>query len=501
MILRQLMSVVGAMGVTASVLVATASSSAGVVSGVCSSGMCTTTIPYSGRVQQFVVPTGVSSVTVVVDGASGGSATVSGTVLGHGGGGGETRATLAVTPLSTLSLVIGGAGASTDITSSDPTAGAGGFGGGGQGGTGGSFSSGGTGGGGGSFLFYPSGSLAVAAGGGGGAGFALKTGGAGGSAATDATAGAAGDEGAESGQPGTGSGNGAGGAAGTNTFGDATAGTSGTGSVSSTTVLPVGGTGGNGGEAAGGGGGGYHAGGGGGGLDDAGAVSSAGGGGGAGYADPAATNVSGSTGARAGNGQITISWALPATPVSVQAPSSGRVGQPMQATATLGGVNPQGVVTFRVFGPGDSTCATALFTSPVAANGATPVQSAEYTPTSGGTYRWTATYTGDGSNGAGASGCDDPSATVVVGSRPTVTAVSPASGPAAGGQSVVITGTGLTGAIKVLFGSTQATSYTVDDDGQITAVAPAHVIGTVKVRVKTPGGLSAKSPAARYRFR
>ena len=52
---------------------------------------------------------------------------------------------------------------------------------------------------------------------------------------------------------------------------------------------------------------------------------------------------------------------------------------------------------------------------------------------------------------------------------PAVTGLSPTSGPAAGGTSVTITGTGFTGATAVDFGTTAATSYTVvsntDDHG------------------------------------
>ncbi|QIL19344.1 autotransporter domain-containing protein [Thermomonas sp. HDW16] len=70
--------------------------------------------------------------------------------------------------------------------------------------------------------------------------------------------------------------------------------------------------------------------------------------------------------------------------------------------------------------------------------------------------------------------------------------MSPASGPAAGGTTVTITGTRLTGATAVNFGTTVASSFTVDTDTQITATAPAGS-GTVDVIVTTPGGTSAAS--------
>ncbi|WP_063834225.1 IPT/TIG domain-containing protein [Nocardia rhamnosiphila] len=73
---------------------------------------------------------------------------------------------------------------------------------------------------------------------------------------------------------------------------------------------------------------------------------------------------------------------------------------------------------------------------------------------------------------------------------PALTSISPASGSAAGGTTVVLTGTNLTGATAVSFGGTPATSFTVNSSTQITAVAPAHSVGTVLVRVTTAGGTS-----------
>ncbi|MGV9840231.1 ice-binding family protein [Nocardia niigatensis] len=73
---------------------------------------------------------------------------------------------------------------------------------------------------------------------------------------------------------------------------------------------------------------------------------------------------------------------------------------------------------------------------------------------------------------------------------PTLTSISPVSGSAAGGTTVVLTGTNLTGATAVSFGGTPATSFTVNSSTQITAVTPAHSAGTVAVTVTTAGGTS-----------
>jgi hypothetical protein len=72
---------------------------------------------------------------------------------------------------------------------------------------------------------------------------------------------------------------------------------------------------------------------------------------------------------------------------------------------------------------------------------------------------------------------------------PTLTALSPTSGSVAGGTTVTLTGTGLSTATAVTFGTTPATSFTVNSDTQITAVAPAGT-GTVPVTVTTSGGTS-----------
>jgi hypothetical protein len=82
----------------------------------------------------------------------------------------------------------------------------------------------------------------------------------------------------------------------------------------------------------------------------------------------------------------------------------------------------------------------------------------------------------------------------------TVTGITPSTGSAAGGASVVISGTNFTGATAVVFGSTNATSFTVDRSSQITAVAPAGTAGLVNVRVTAPGGTSAIVAAGQFTY-
>jgi cysteine-rich repeat protein len=84
--------------------------------------------------------------------------------------------------------------------------------------------------------------------------------------------------------------------------------------------------------------------------------------------------------------------------------------------------------------------------------------------------------------------------------QPRVASVSVTSGPAAGGTSVTVTGTGFTGATAVTFGATPAPSFTVNGDTSITVVSPAASAGTVDVTVTTAGGTSAASSTDQFTF-
>ncbi|MEL5960512.1 IPT/TIG domain-containing protein [Streptomyces sp. CLV115] len=72
---------------------------------------------------------------------------------------------------------------------------------------------------------------------------------------------------------------------------------------------------------------------------------------------------------------------------------------------------------------------------------------------------------------------------------PVITGLVSDQGPSAGGDSVTVTGSGLTYATAVLFGSVPA-GFTVVSDTQLTTTAPPGVLGAVTVRVVTPGGTS-----------
>jgi hypothetical protein len=83
---------------------------------------------------------------------------------------------------------------------------------------------------------------------------------------------------------------------------------------------------------------------------------------------------------------------------------------------------------------------------------------------------------------------------------PTVTGVSPATGPLAGGLPVTITGTNFSGPVAVYFGTTRASGVTVVSDTEITATIPKGKAGTVNVTVTTVGGTSVTSTADKFTY-
>ncbi|MER5179382.1 IPT/TIG domain-containing protein [Streptomyces sp. NPDC002896] len=80
---------------------------------------------------------------------------------------------------------------------------------------------------------------------------------------------------------------------------------------------------------------------------------------------------------------------------------------------------------------------------------------------------------------------------------PVVSALTPSAGPATGGNTVTVTGSGFLAATAVRFDSTPAASITVVSDTRIDANAPAGAAGTVAVTVTTPGGTSNAAPYTR----
>ena len=83
---------------------------------------------------------------------------------------------------------------------------------------------------------------------------------------------------------------------------------------------------------------------------------------------------------------------------------------------------------------------------------------------------------------------------------PTVSSISPTSGPSGGGTVVTITGSNFNGASAVNFGSSAAAAFRVTDPTQITATSPVHAAGPVYVTVTTSGGTSAPTNFGQFTY-
>ncbi|MGY2154529.1 IPT/TIG domain-containing protein, partial [Nocardia gipuzkoensis] len=236
---------------------------------------------------------------------------------------------------------------------------------------------------------------------------------------------------------------------------------------------------------------------------------------------PTITSISPTAGPASGGNSVTITGTNFTGPLTVRFGSTATiftVNSPTQITATAPAGSP-GTVQVTVTGSGGTSngvnytyagvpsltsinpntgpvtggttvvlTGTGLSTTSAVTFGGTPATSftvnsntqvTAVAPAGTGTVQVTVTTAGGTSNGL--------SYTYVA--VPTLTSVVPNSGPAAGGTTVVLTGTGFTGATAVTFGATPATSFTVNSATQITAVAPAGT-GTVQVTVTAPGGTS-----------
>lgn len=131
-----------------------------------------------------------------------------------------------------------------------------------------------------------------------------------------------------------------------------------------------------------------------------------------------------------------------ATPtLTTTASAATEVGLQIFDTAVLaGGNSPTGTITFTLYGPGDTSCATAIFTSPVTVTGNATYDSQPFTTSQAGTYRWRASYGGDANNTAVSTACNDPNESVIVG-KASVALTTAASGPVALGSPITDTAT------------------------------------------------------------
>ncbi|MGV3624442.1 MAG: IPT/TIG domain-containing protein, partial [Archangium sp.] len=81
---------------------------------------------------------------------------------------------------------------------------------------------------------------------------------------------------------------------------------------------------------------------------------------------------------------------------------------------------------------------------------------------------------------------------------PSLTAIAPASGDAAGGTTVRLTGAGFSASATVTFGGTAATQVTLVSGTELDVVAPAHATGAVDVAVTVDGATATLAGAFTY---
>jgi large repetitive protein len=142
-----------------------------------------------------------------------------------------------------------------------------------------------------------------------------------------------------------------------------------------------------------------------------------------------------------------------------------------------------------------------LFHGPTFAAGTFGALATTAVPTTGAvTFQHTIT-SGDLTNGIAVDPENDDSIVVACGGAPTVTGVSPNTGPPAGGTTVVITGTNFSVAnTSVTVGGIAVTSFTVNSSTQITATVPPDVNGPENVIVSTLTGTSGSNSPLTYTY-
>jgi hypothetical protein len=199
------------------------------------------------------------------------------------------------------------------------------------------------------------------------------------------------------------------------------------------------------------------------------------------YAVGFATSATGGLAGAAGS-QITIQFAngTDIAHISSIAIKDGATVVGNSCGHTAAGVNPP-VLTCSIFNgsavnPGDTVTVTLNgVTNPGSATNATATIS-------------TTSDTG-ASGGYNIGGAPPP---------PTISSISPSSGPSSGGTVITIAGTNLTGA-TVSFGGTSAGAGSNNTGTQLSATSPPGT-GTVDVTVTTAGGTSATSAADRFTY-
>lgn len=170
----------------------------------------------------------------------------------------------------------------------------------------------------------------------------------------------------------------------------------------------------------------------------------------------------------------------PVPTVASVSPSSGPLGGGTQVTVSGTGFVAGASVSFG------GLSATATVVSPTSISASSP-------PEAAGSVDVKVTT-------PGGSSAVSPSDQYTYLAAPSVTNVSPATGPAGGGTTVTITGQNFAAGSLVKFGSQSASNIVVASSTSITASSPPGVAGIVDVTVTTPGGVSPSTTADQFTY-
>jgi len=181
------------------------------------------------------------------------------------------------------------------------------------------------------------------------------------------------------------------------------------------------------------------------------------------------------------------------TTPSGSVPAGGNISD---SATVIGGASPTGDVTFKLFGPGDSNCATPIATRTGTLSGATAT-SGNVTAGAAGTYNWVATYNGDAHNSPVTSPCGSEQV-VVTSQRLTGRAYGlTATATLAGIPLINIAPTPDTGAISTTSSSTTSTPCRATlSVGLLLNSVRAHALCANVTTVAFPGKSTASASAA-----
>jgi hypothetical protein len=202
------------------------------------------------------------------------------------------------------------------------------------------------------------------------------------------------------------------------------------------------------------------------------------------------TDLSGAT--------ITIPKANPVIQSTTPSPSVPIGGTISDSAVLANGRVPAGTLTFTLYGPGDTTCATPISTLTKSVSGNGTYASGPVTATALGTYRWVVKYGGDANNNpAGPTACGGETVTVTK-ATPALATTPSGSVPAGGTVSDSAT---LTGG----FSPTGTITFTLYGPGDTTCTTPIATStaavsgdGTYHSAVATTGAAGTYNWAASY---